>query len=128
MVIASKNALAPGKHFGPYSASKAAQVQLARVLAIEGAEWGVRVNVVNPDAVFEGSSLWSEEIHKARAEAYGVPVDKIEDYCVARSLLKVKILPEDVAKAVVFLASDRSAKTTGAIIPVDGGVREAFPR
>lgn len=128
VVVASKNALAPGKHFSPYSASKAAQAQLSRVLAIEGAEFGVRVNMVNPDAVFEGSGLWSPEIRQARAEAYGIPVETIQGYCVARSLLKVKVTAQDVAEAALFLASDRSAKTAGAIIPVDGGVREAFPR
>lgn len=128
VVVASKNALAPGRYFGPYSASKAAQVQLARVLAIEGAEFGVRVNMVNPDAVFEGSGLWSREIREARAKAYNIPVETIEEYCVGRNLLKVRVLPEDVAEAALFLASDLSPKTTGAIIPVDGGIKEAFPR
>lgn len=128
VVVATKNILAPGKHFGAYSASKAAQAQLAKVLAIEGAELGVRVNMVNPDAVFDGSGLWSREIRQARATTYGVPVDKLEDYCASRNLLKVKITADDVAEAVLFLASDRSAKTTGAMIPVDGGNREAFPR
>lgn len=128
VVIATKNVLAPGKDFGPYSASKAAQVQLARVLALEGAEFGVRVNMVNPDAVFEGSGLWSPALREARAKAYGIPVDSIETYCANRNLLKVPVTAQDVGEAVLFLASDSSAKTTGAMIPVDGGCREAFPR
>jgi rhamnulose-1-phosphate aldolase/alcohol dehydrogenase len=128
VVVATKNVLAPGKDFGPYSASKAAQVQLARVLALEGAEIGVRVNMVNPDAVFEGSGLWSPALREARAKAYGIPVDTIETYCANRNLLKVPVTAHDVSDAVVFLASDSSSKTTGAMIPVDGGCREAFPR
>ena len=128
VVIATKNVVVPGKDFGAYSASKAAQTQLARVLAIEGAEFGVRINLVNPDAVIEGSGIWSKEIRTARAKAYGIPPEELQDYCVARTLLKVKVTAQDVAEAVLFLASDRSSKTTGAMIPVDGGIREAFPR
>src|SRR5438552_4086583 len=128
VVIATKNVVVPGKDFGAYSASKAAQAQMARVLAIEGGEFGVRINLVNPDAVFDGSGIWSKEIRTARAKAYGIPLEEIQDYCVARTLLKVKVTAQDVAEAVLFLASDRSSKTTGAMIPVDGGIREAFPR
>jgi rhamnulose-1-phosphate aldolase/alcohol dehydrogenase len=128
VVVATKNVVAPGKNFGAYSASKSAQAQLSRILAIEGAEFGVRVNMVNPDAVLDGSGIWSPEIRKGRAKAYGIRVDQLEEHCVARSLLKVKVSAEDVAESVLFLASDRSAKTTGAMLPVDGGVREAFPR
>ncbi|HET7059671.1 MAG TPA: SDR family oxidoreductase, partial [Nitrospiraceae bacterium] len=128
VVVSTKNILAPGKDFGAYSASKAAQAQLARVLALEGGDYGVRVNMVNPDAVIEGSGLWSKEVREARAAAYGIPVDKLEHYYAMRNLLKTNITGQDVAEAVLFLASDRSSKTTGTMIAVDGGVREAFPR
>jgi rhamnose utilization protein RhaD (predicted bifunctional aldolase and dehydrogenase)/NAD(P)-dependent dehydrogenase (short-subunit alcohol dehydrogenase family) len=126
--IASKNVLAPGKDFGAYSAAKAAETQLARVLAIEAGEHNIRVNIVNPDAVFQDSRLWSDEVREDRARAHGVAVDQLEDFYRKRNLLKVRVLPEDVAQAALWLASDRSAKTTGCILPVDGGVREAFPR
>jgi NAD(P)-dependent dehydrogenase (short-subunit alcohol dehydrogenase family) len=126
--VATKNVTAPGKDFGAYSAAKAAEAQLARVLAIEGGEHGVRVNMVNPDAVFEGSGLWTEEVKRQRAASYGIPVEQIEDYYRQRNLLRARVTANDVAEAVLWLASDRSARTTGAMIPVDGGVREAFPR
>ena len=128
VVVATKNVLAPGKDFGAYSASKAAQAQLSRILAIEGAEDGIRVNLVNPDGVFQESGLWSKEIREERAKAHGIAIEKLEAFYAQRNLLKLKILPGDVAEAVLFFASDRSSKTTGAILPVDGGVREAFPR
>ncbi len=126
--IASKNVLAPGKDFGAYSAAKAAECQLARILAIEGGEHGVRVNIVNPDAVFSESGLWSREVREERARAHGIRVDDLEDYYRRRNLLRARVLPDDVAEAVLWLASDRSAKTTGCILTTDGGVREAFPR
>lgn len=126
--VASKNVLAPGKDFGAYSAAKAAETQLARVLAIEAGEHGIRVNIVNPDAVFQDSRLWSEAVRQERARAHGVLPDQLEDFYRKRNLLKVRVLAEDVAQAALWLASDRSGKTTGCILPVDGGVREAFPR
>jgi len=128
VVVATKNVLAPGKDFGAYSASKAAQAQLSRILAIEGAEDRIRVNMINPDGVFQESGLWSKEIREERAKAHGIPIEQLEDFYARRNLLKTKIYPGDVAEAVLYFASDRSSKTTGAILPVDGGVREAFPR
>jgi NAD(P)-dependent dehydrogenase (short-subunit alcohol dehydrogenase family) len=124
---ATKNVTAPGKDFGAYSAAKAGEAQLCRILAIEGGPARIRANMVNPDAVLS-SNLWSPEIREKRARAQGIPVDQLEDFYTQRNLLKAKITGEDVAEAVFWLASDRSAKTTGAMIPVDGGVREAFPR
>ena len=126
--IGTKNVPSPGGGFGAYSASKAAEVQLARVLAIENGEHGIRCNVVNPDAIFQGSALWSPELREQRAQAHGISVDGLEDFYRQRNLLKERISAEDVAETVLFLAGDRSAKTTGAMIPVDGGLRDAFPR
>jgi NAD(P)-dependent dehydrogenase (short-subunit alcohol dehydrogenase family) len=126
--VASKNAFAPGAGFGAYSAAKAAQVQLARIAALEGGPSGIRANIVNPDAVFEDSGLWSESVRRERAAAHGVPVEELEQFYARRNLLKTTISGRDVAEAVAFLISDRSRATTGTVITVDGGVPAAFPR
>ncbi|MBI4590648.1 MAG: bifunctional rhamnulose-1-phosphate aldolase/short-chain dehydrogenase, partial [Candidatus Rokubacteria bacterium] len=126
--VATKNVMSPGRDFGAYSASKAAEAQLAKIVALEGGAYGIRANIVNPDAVFQDSRLWSEEIRRERARAQGIAVEQLEEFYRKRNLLGASILPEDVAEAVLFLASDRSAKTTGCTLTVDGGVRDAFPR
>jgi len=126
--VATKNVMSPGKDFAAYSAAKAAEAQLAKVLALEGGPHGIRSNIVNPDAVFRDSKLWSEEVRRERARAQGITVEQLEDFYRKRNILAAPILPEDVAEAVLFLASDRSAKTTGCTITVDGGVKDAFPR
>jgi rhamnulose-1-phosphate aldolase/alcohol dehydrogenase len=126
--VATKNVMSPGKDFSAYSASKAAEAQLAKVAALEGGPHGIRVNIVNPDAVFRDSGLWSPDVRQERARAQGIAVEEIEEFYRKRNLLGVSVLPEDVAEAVLFLASDRAAKTTGCTLTVDGGVRDAFPR
>jgi NAD(P)-dependent dehydrogenase (short-subunit alcohol dehydrogenase family) len=126
--VASKNAFAPGAGFGPYSVAKAGLVQLMRIAALEGGSDGIRANAVNPDAIFGGSKLWSDELRRERAEAHGVPVSELESFYASRSLLGRAVTGTDVAEAVAFLVSDRSKATTGAIVPVDGGVAAAFPR
>ncbi len=126
--VSTKNVMAPGRDFGAYSASKAAEAQLARVLAIENGECGIRVNCVNPDAVFQGSKIWSSAVRRERAQAHGIPTDQLEDFYRKRNLLHTQVTPPDVAESILFLASDRSSKTTGCTITVDGGVKEAFPR
>ena len=125
---ASKNVTAPGKEFGAYSVSKAAEAQLCRIVALEGGEFGIRANMLNPDAIFDGSRFWSEEMRSMRAQAYGVDASKLPDFYRNRTLLKTEVTADDVAEAALFLAGPRSAKTTGAMLPVDGGVKEAFPR
>jgi NAD(P)-dependent dehydrogenase (short-subunit alcohol dehydrogenase family)/ribulose-5-phosphate 4-epimerase/fuculose-1-phosphate aldolase len=125
---ASKNVLAPGKGFAAYSAAKASEAQLAKVLALEAADMGVRVNTLHPDAVFAGTKLWSDELRRERARAHSVAVEDLEAFYAERNLLKRAVRPADVAEAALFFASERSSRTTGAYLTVDGGVREAFAR
>ena len=126
--IASKNALAASPGASAYCTAKAAEVHLARCLALEGAERGIRVNVVNPDAVLQGSKIWSGEWLQQRADAYGKDTDDLQEHYRQRSLLKRAVLPEDIAEATYFLVSDASAKSTGNIINVDAGNVQSFTR
>ena len=126
--IGSKNALAPSKGAAAYASAKAAALHLARNLALEGAEHGIRVNTVNPDAVLKGSTIWNGDWRKERAAAYGLDDSELEGHYRDRSLLKKSVLPEDIAEAVAFFASGASAKSTGNIINVDAGNAGAFPR
>ncbi len=126
--VVTKNVTAPSAGFGAYSAAKAAEAQLARVLAIENGRYGIRSNIINPDSVFQDSRLWSEELCEQRAAAHGVAVSELEEFYMRRNILQEYITPSDVAEAALYLASDRSAKTTGCMITVDGGLAEAFPR
>ena len=70
MFIASKNGLAASPNAAAYCTAKAAEIHLARCLALEGAGDGIRVNVVNPDAVLRGSKIWTGEWREQRAAAY----------------------------------------------------------
>jgi NAD(P)-dependent dehydrogenase (short-subunit alcohol dehydrogenase family) len=126
--IASKNAVASGKNSALYSAAKAFELALMRNLAVEVGEHGIRINAINPDAVIEGSQIWDQGWREERARGYGIAPDQLEEYYRERTILKVSVLPSDVAQAALFFASSRSAKTTGAVIPVDGGVAAGFLR
>lgn len=130
VINSSKNVFGPGKDFGAYSASKAAGHQLGKVSAIELAAEGIRVNMINPDAIFaEGeieSGLWAT-VGPDRAQSRGMKMDDLPEYYRSRNLLRARVRAHHVGNAVVFLASNQTP-TTGASIPVDGGVVEAFPR
>jgi rhamnulose-1-phosphate aldolase/alcohol dehydrogenase len=127
--IGSKNALAATPNASAYASAKAAAVHLARCLALEGAGSGIRVNVVNPDAVIRGSKIWDGDWRKERANAYGIDAgEELEEFYRKRSMLKRNVLPEDIAEAVYFFATDASAKSTANIINVDAGNAQAFTR
>lgn len=126
--VGSKNALVASPGASAYCTAKSAELHLARCLALEGAPHGIRVNVVNPDAVLTGSQIWSGEWRKERAEAYGIAESELQEHYKNRSLLRRSVLPEDVAEAVCFLAGPQSKKSTGNIINVDAGNAGAFPR
>ncbi len=130
IISASKNVFGPGKDFGAYSASKAAGHQLGKVAAIELAPYGIRVNMINADAIFGDkdtpSGLWST-VGPQRAKSRNLDVKQLPDYYRQRNLLKARVRGRHVGNAVVFFASN-ATPTTGATLPVDGGVVEAFPR
>ncbi|MFV0426718.1 MAG: SDR family NAD(P)-dependent oxidoreductase [Beutenbergiaceae bacterium] len=116
VVIGSKNVPAPGPGASAYSASKAAATQLARVAALEWAQDGIRVNVVNPDAVFD-TGLWTPELLAERAAKYGVTINEYK----RRNLLRTEITSADVGELVAAVAGPLFAATTGAQVPIDGG-------
>jgi NAD(P)-dependent dehydrogenase (short-subunit alcohol dehydrogenase family) len=127
--IGSKNGVAAATNASAYASAKAAANHLARCLALEGAPDGIRVNVVNPDAVIKGSKIWDGDWRQERAGAHGIdPGQALEEHYRKRSLLSLDVLPEDIAEAVYFLASDMSAKSTGNMINVDAGNAQAFTR
>jgi rhamnulose-1-phosphate aldolase/alcohol dehydrogenase len=126
--VGSKNALVAGPNAAAYSSAKAAALHLARCLAEEGGAHGIRVNTVNPDAVIEGSAIWTSDWKAERASTYGVAEDDLPAYYRDRTRLGVNVYPEDAAEAIAFFATARSAKSTGNVINVDGGVAAAYTR
>ena len=126
--IVSKNAVVAGKDNVAYGAAKAAQAHQVRLLAAELGPLGVRVNGVNPDGVVRGSGIFAGGWGDERAKVYGVPPEDLGKFYAGRTLLGQEVLPEHVAAAVFVLCGDELSVTTGAIIPVDGGVPMAFQR
>jgi rhamnulose-1-phosphate aldolase/alcohol dehydrogenase len=126
--VASKNGLAASPGAAAYCAAKASEIHLARCLALEGAAHGIRVNTVNPDAVLRGSKIWEGEWRQQRAASNKVSEDQLEEVYRQRSMLKLSVLPEDIAEGVYFFVSDLSAKSTGNILNVDAGNSQAFTR
>ena len=126
--IASKNGIAASPGASAYCTAKAAEIHLARCMALEGAPMGIRVNVVNPDAVLRGSKIWKGEWSQQRAASNKIAVDELEEHYRKRSLLLRSVFPEDIAEGVYFFASDLSNKSTGNFLNVDAGNPVSFTR
>ena len=126
--IASKNSLNASKGASAYSVAKSSLLHLSRSIALEGDNYKIRSNVINPDAVIQGSKIWQGEWKKQRAASNKISINNVEDFYKNRSLLKVSILPQDIAEGIYFFASSKSQKSTGNIINIDGGNITSFTR
>ena len=127
--VASKNALVAGKNAAAYSTAKAAEAHLARCLAEEGGQFGIRVNTVNPDAVLSGSRIWDSAWRQERAATYGVAPEQLEEVYRKRTTLGVSSCPRTSPRRWPSSLHRRAAtKSTGNILNVDGGVAAAYPR
>ena len=126
--IGSKNAVAASPGASAYCAVKAAELHLARCMALEGAPLGIRVNVVNPDAVLRGSKIWQGPWRQQRAASLKISESELDEHYRKRSLLQRSVFPEDIAEGVYFFASDQSSKSTGNFLNVDAGNAGSFTR
>jgi NAD(P)-dependent dehydrogenase (short-subunit alcohol dehydrogenase family) len=126
--IVSKNALVSGPNNAGYGSAKAAQLHLSRLNAAELGKDGIRVNVVNPDAVISDSKIWEGEWAAGRAKAYGITVAELPAFYARRTLLNAIIEPGDIANACFAFTGGLLNKSTGNVLNVDGGVATAFVR
>lgn len=137
VLVSSANAVVSKKGSVAYDTSKAAVNHLVRELAIEFSP-NIRVNAIAPATVVEGSQMFPRDRTISSLQKYDIAFDesesleslrsKLADFYAQRTLLKVAVTPAKVADAIYLLASDRTALTTGHIVPVDGGLNEAFLR
>ncbi|MBT4244862.1 MAG: bifunctional aldolase/short-chain dehydrogenase [Gammaproteobacteria bacterium] len=116
LIIGSKNVSAPGPGAAAYSASKAALNQLIRVLSMEWGEYGIRLNTLHPNAVFD-TGIWTDEVLESRANHYGLSV---QDY-KTNNILGVEINSKDVSELAAEMWGKLFSKTTAAQVPIDGG-------
>ena len=137
VLTTSANAVVAKKGSLAYDTSKAAANHLARELAVEMAPL-VRVNAVAPATVVKGSTMFPRDRVIASLAKYDIAFserestdelrEKLAGFYAKRSLTQTPIEPEDQAEAIFLLVSPRLSKTTGHVIPVDGGLQDGFLR
>lgn len=137
VLTSSANAVVAKKGSEAYDTSKAALNHLVRELAIKLAP-DVRVNGIAPATVVAGSTMFPRDRVTQSLERYKISFsedestdelrNKLANFYAQRTLTQRPILPQDCANAILWLLSDHSAKTTGHVVPIDGGLPEAFLR
>lgn len=137
VLVSSANAVMPKTGSEPYDVSKAAVSHLIRELALRYAPQ-IRVNGVSPATVIEGSAMFPRERVLDRLSKYDIDYSedestesllrKLEEFYAGRTLTHNPVRPENVAEAIYYLISSQSDRTSGHILPVDGGLKEAFLR
>jgi rhamnose utilization protein RhaD (predicted bifunctional aldolase and dehydrogenase)/NAD(P)-dependent dehydrogenase (short-subunit alcohol dehydrogenase family) len=137
VLTGSANAVVPKKGSEAYDTSKAALNHLVRELAVKLAP-RVRVNGIAPATVVAGSTMFPRDRVMQSLQKYKISFsdtdttdelrNKLADFYAQRTLTRRPILPQDCANAIVWLSGDQSTKTTGHVIPVDGGLADAFLR
>jgi NAD(P)-dependent dehydrogenase (short-subunit alcohol dehydrogenase family) len=137
VLTSSANAIVPKQGTEAYDVSKAAVNHLVHELAVALAP-RVRVNCVSPATVVSGSAMFPRDRVVASLTRYGVSFDPAADdeslrgllaeFYARRTLMHRPIEPVDCARAILFLAGPDAPCTTGHILPVDGGLTEAFLR
>ena len=119
--LSSKSGLEASKNNTPYNATKAGEIHMARGWAMELGQHNIRVNSVCPGNVFEGSKIWSPEYIEICAKKYNIKAEEVIPHYVSKTILGKEIKGQDIADAVVFLASDKSRMITGQTLVVDAG-------
>jgi NAD(P)-dependent dehydrogenase (short-subunit alcohol dehydrogenase family) len=137
VLTSSANAVVPKSGSEPYDVSKAALSHLIRELAL-GLGPLVRVNGIAPATVVAGSAMFPRDRVIGSLKKYNLAFSEDEPtgalratlaaFYARRTILRQPILPADCANAIRWLAGDESGRTTGHVIPVDGGLSEAFLR
>ena len=126
--ICSKNAVFAGPNNIAYSAAKADQAHQVRLLAAELGAHGVRVNGINPDGVVRGSGIFAGGWGADRAAVYGVPEEELGSFYSQPHPAQAGGAARARCRGRGALTSAEFGRTTGTIVPVDGGVAAAFLR
>ncbi len=119
--LSSKSGLEPSKNNTAYTATKGAEIHVARGWAFELGRYGIRVNCIAPGNIFEGSKIWNPAYIKVCAKKYGIKPEEVIPYYVSKTALNREIKGQDIAEAIVFLCSDKARCITGQVLVADSG-------